>query len=278
MAKLLAACVQMRTSVDIQENIEVCSHLVRAAAREGAQLVVTPEMTTLLDRRPGKLFEQAQSQDDDVAIPAFSALAHELDIDLVIGSIPIQVAPDKCAGRSFLFGKSGTILATYDKIHMFDVQLGEGEVYRESDRFRAGMESCVVEMEGYNLGLTICYDLRFPELYRSLAKHGADIITVPSSFTTVTGEAHWHVLLRARAIESGCFILAPAQHGHHADGRDTYGHTLIVDPWGRVIAERAEEPGVLLAELDLSLVANSRQRIPSLHHDRTYSLKRVVRK
>lgn len=271
MTELTVACIQMCSGVDVDANVAAVSALVREAAAAGARFVATPEMTTLLDRRPGKLMEQARLEDEDTALPALRALAAELRITLLVGSIAVRVSEAQCANRSFLLGPDGAILARYDKIHLFDVDLGAGQVYRESKRFIAGTESSVVDLDGWRLGLTICYDLRFPALYRDLARRGADLLAVPSSFTVPTGAAHWHVLLRARAIETGCFVLAPAQHGRHEDGRETYGHSLIVDPWGAVVAERAEGPGVVLATLDLDAVAQCRHRMPSLGLERTWS-------
>ncbi len=272
MPSLTVACIQMRSGVDVAANVAAASGLVREAAAAGARLVATPEMTTLLDRRPGKLLEQARTEDEDIALPVFRALAAELGITLLIGSIPIRVSAGQCANRSFLIDPAGAIRARYDKIHLFDVDLGPGQAYRESKRFVPGDRSCVVALDGYRLGLGVCYDLRFPELYRGLARRGADLVSVPSAFTVPTGAAHWHVLLRARAIETGCFVLAPAQHGLHEDGRETYGHTLVVDPWGAVIAEREAEPGVVIARLDLDEVARCRRQLPSLEHDRPWTI------
>jgi len=272
MTRLTVACIQMCSGVDVPANVDAASGLVREAAAAGARLVATPEMTTLLDRRPGKLLEQARSEDEDIALPAFRRLAAELGITLLVGSIPIRVSAERCANRSFLIDPAGNIRARYDKIHLFDVDLGPGQSWRESKRFVPGDRACVVALDGYRLGLGVCYDLRFPELYRSLARHGADIVSVPSAFTVPTGAAHWHVLLRARAIETGCFVLAPAQHGLHEDGRETYGHSLVVDPWGTVIAEREYGAGVVLAALDLDEVARCRRRLPSLEHDRPWTI------
>lgn len=271
MPQLKVACIQMRSGTDVRANVADASALVREAAAAGATLVATPEMTSLLDRRPGKLLEQARGEQDDIALPSFRALAAELGITLLVGSIPIRVSGEQCANRSYVIDDTGAIRARYDKVHLFDVDLGPGHVYRESKRFVAGERSCLVGLDGYRLGLSVCYDLRFPELYRNLARRGADLLSVPSAFTVPTGEAHWHVLLRARAIETGCFVLAPAQHGRHEDGRETYGHTLVVDPWGRVIAERPAGPGVVLALLDLDEVGRCRARMPSLGHDRPWT-------
>lgn len=271
MRALTVACIQMRSGTEVPANVAEASALIREAASSGATLVATPEMTTLLDRRPGRLLAQARGESEDIALPAFRALAAELGITLLIGSIPIRVSAEQCANRSYVIDGRGAIRARYDKIHLFDVDLGPGQVYRESKRFVAGERSCLVALDGYRLGLSVCYDLRFPELYRNLARRGAELLSVPSAFTVPTGEAHWHVLLRARAIETGCFVLAPAQHGLHEDGRETYGHTLMVDPWGRVIAERPADPGVVLARLDLDEVGRCRARMPSLGHDRPWT-------
>jgi len=271
MRALTVACIQMRSGTEVPANVAEASALIREAAASGATLVATPEMTTLLDRRPGRLLAQARGESEDISLPAFRALAAELGITLLIGSIPIRVSAEQCANRSYVIDGRGAIRARYDKIHLFDVDLGPGQVYRESKRFVAGERSCLVALDGYRLGLSVCYDLRFPELYRNLARRGAELLSVPSAFTVPTGEAHWHVLLRARAIETGCFVLAPAQHGLHEDGRETYGHTLMVDPWGRVIAERPAEPGVVLARLDLDEVGRCRARMPSLGHDRPWT-------
>jgi predicted amidohydrolase len=271
MSQLTVACIQMRSGTDVPANVEVASRLVREAAAAGATFVATPEMTSLLDRRPGKLLEQARAEEDDIALPAFRALAAELGITLLVGSLAVRVLPEQCANRSFLLDPAGRIRARYDKVHLFDVDLGPGQVYRESKRFVAGERSCLVALDGWRLGMSVCYDLRFPEFYRDLARRGADLLVVPSAFTVPTGEAHWHVLLRARAIETGCFVLAPAQHGLHEDGSETYGHSLVVDPWGRVIAERPADPGVLLATLDLDEVGRCRARLPSLRHDRPWT-------
>ena len=273
MTKVMATCIQMRSSDSVSENVAIAVGLIDQAARAGAQLVVTPEMTSLLDRRPGALLEKAKVQDEDAALSVFRETAAQLGIELVIGSLAIKIDEAHCANRSFFISRRGEVIASYDKIHMFDVELGEGETYRESKRFQAGHRLEIVSINQVAVGLTVCYDLRFPEVYRNLAKAGAQIITIPSAFTKITGQAHWHVLLRARAIEAGCFILAPAQTGLHADGRETYGHSLIIDPWGSVLAEKKiDEPGFILAELDLDKVREARAKIPSLTHDRPYTI------
>ena len=269
MSQIKVACVQMRSGTDVARNIADASALIRQAAGHGAELIATPEMTTLLDRRPGAVWEKSTTEDADPGLRAFRALAKDLGVTLLIGSIAIRAGNNKCANRSFLIGPDGGVLASYDKIHMFDVQLNAGNVYRESDSFAAGDRPVTVAIPVATLGLTICYDIRFPDLYRTLAISGASIITVPAAFTRITGDAHWHILIRSRAIETGCFIIAPAQGGRHDDGRETYGHSLIVDPWGEILAESGIDPGVITATLDLARVGEVRGKIPSLQHART---------
>jgi predicted amidohydrolase len=265
-----AACIQMCSSTDLEINIKSAISLITEAAKQGAELIITPEMTTLLERNSERLFEKVKTEDEDISLAIFSKLAAELHADLVIGSIPIKVSAQKCANRSYFIAHNGKIVAHYDKIHMFDVQLAAEEVYKESKNFQAGEKAAIIETEAYNLGLSICYDLRFPELFRDLALNGAEIISAPAAFTVSTGKVHWHTLLRARAIETGCFILAAAQNGSHEDGRETYGHSLIVNPWGEVIAEKESGTGFIMAELDLALVKDARNKIPSLMHRRNY--------
>lgn len=277
MTTVNVACVQMRSGVHPAANVDAASALIRQAAADGAQLIATPEMTSLLDRKPGAAFAKSTSEDRDVALAAFRALAADLKIWLLIGSLPIRaddIKPDdnKCVNRSFLISPAGVVVARYDKIHMFDVQLNAGNIYRESDSFASGAEGVVAETPLAKLGMTVCYDVRFPHLYRDLARAGAEIIAVPAAFTRITGEAHWHVLLRARAIETGSFVIAPAQAGKHEDGRETYGHSLIVGPWGEVLAEGGVEPGIVSASLDLDEVKTARAKIPALTHDRAYRL------
>ena len=270
MPQINVACVQMRSGVDVARNIAAAEILIRQAAEEGAELIATPEMTTLLDRKPGAVWEKSTTEEGDPGLAGFRALAAELNVALLIGSIAIRVADGKCANRSFLIGPDGKITARYDKIHMFDVRLNASNIYRESDSFAAGSEAVIANLPGGQLGMTVCYDVRFPDLYRQLAWGGAKVIAVPAAFTRITGEAHWHVLLRSRAIETGCFIIAPAQGGKHEDGRETYGHSLIIDPWGEILAERGVEPGVITATLDLEKVDEVRGKIPSLQHVRDF--------
>jgi len=265
-----AACVQLRSTDDVMENAATASALIRDAAGQGAQFVATPENTTLMAPDGGAKLQRSFAEDGDPALPKFRALAEELGIWLLIGSLAIKVSDTKTANRSFLIDPKGRIAARYDKIHLFDVDLPSGESYRESNTVAGGGAAVLADLPWGKIGLTICYDMRFPHLYRDLAKRGADVIAVPSAFTETTGKAHWHVLLRARAIETGCFVIAPAQGGHHANGRKTYGHSLIVSPWGEVLADGGTEPGIVVADIDLAAVGDARSRVPALKHDRPY--------
>lgn len=264
-----AACVQLRSSDDAGENIRTASAFIREAKAAGAGFVATPENTTLMAPDGGAKLELSSPEDRDPALPAFRALAEELGIWLLIGSLAIKVGETKTANRSFLIDPQGAIAARYDKIHLFDVDLPSGEHYRESKTVAGGGAIASADLPWGRIGLSICYDLRFPQLYRSLAKRGAFGFTVPSAFTETTGKAHWHVLLRARAIENGAFVFAPAQGGLHANGRTTYGHSLIVSPWGEILAEAGTDPGIIWADIDPAQSAQARQRIPSLEHDRS---------
>ncbi len=271
MSQIRVACVQMRSGTDVAENIAAASLLIREAAAGGAQLIATPEMTTLLDRKPGASWEKSTSETADPGVVAFCSLAAKLSVTLLIGSLAIRAAEGKCANRSFLIGPDGVVIAKYDKIHMFDVQLNAGNIYRESDSYEAGSEAVVADLPAGRLGMTVCYDVRFPDLFRQLAVAGAKVIAVPAAFTRITGEAHWQILLRSRAIETGCYIIAPAQGGKHQDGRETYGHSLIIDPWGEILAEAGTEPGIIAATLDLAKVDEVRGKIPSLLHLRPFA-------
>lgn len=274
MTKLKVACIQMRSGTQIAANIAAASALITQAAQAGATLIATPEMTNLVDIRPGMGRAKASTEADCPALAAFCTLAARLNIWLLIGSLAIRLDDeDRLANRSFLIGPDGALIARYDKIHMFDVELGDGQSYRESTSYRPGTRAVIARTPFADLGLSICYDVRFPALYRALGQAGASLITCPAAFTRLTGEAHWHILLRARAIETGAFLLAPAQTGRHEDGRETYGHALIVSPWGEIIAELADDtPGIVLAELDLGEVAKARARIPALRHDRAFQI------
>ncbi|WP_417468625.1 carbon-nitrogen hydrolase family protein [Maricaulis sp.] len=269
MTTIATALVQMRSGIDPAANLAMASDLIRQAAARGATLVATPETTHLVQKDADQAFAVMRTAGDDPAIPAFAALAQELGITLLIGSLAIKLGERRAANRSFLFGPSGELLATYDKAHMFDVRLGQGETYRESANYRAGDRLVVADIGGARLGLSICYDVRFAYLYRRLARAGAHILAVPAAFTRPTGRAHWEVLLRARAIETGSWVIAPAQAGLHEDGRRTWGHSMVVDPWGKVVALLDhDEPGILLAQLDTAKADDARARIPALLHDR----------
>ncbi len=271
MSAFRAACVQLRSSDDVAENIRDASLLIREAKAKGAQFIATPENTTLMAPDGGAKLERSFSEENDPALPAFRALAEELGIWLLIGSLAIKVSDTKTANRSFLVDPKGRITHRYDKIHLFDVDLPSGEKYRESNTVAGGDAAVTADLPWGQLGLTICYDVRFPQLYRALAKAGAFALTVPSAFTETTGKAHWHILLRARAIENGAFVIAPAQGGLHANGRRTYGHSLIVAPWGEILAEAGTDPCVILADIDPEASADARSRVPNLQHDRDFS-------
>jgi predicted amidohydrolase len=266
--------VQMRTGRDLERNLADSGALVRAAAAQGADYVQTPEITTLMELERQRLLAAIGPEEGNPAVAFFAALARELSLWLHVGSMPVLAASGKIANRSLVFAPTGAIAARFDKIHMFDVELPGGESYRESRSYEAGTAGVLAELPWGTLGLTVCYDLRFPSLYRALAKAGADFLAIPSAFTRQTGAAHWHVLLRARAIENGCFVLAAAQAGRHESGRETYGHSLIVAPWGEIVAEAGEEPGVIVADIDPAKVAEARARIPSLQHDRPFEIGR----
>ena len=265
------ALVQMTSDREVEPNIETASRMIREARGAGAELILTPENTSMIEPHRKLILEKAKEESDHPAIPAFRALAAETGAWLLIGSLTIKLDEVSCANRCYLFSPAGEIVARYDKIHMFDVDLAGGESYRESATFRPGNRAVVADLPFGRLGLTICYDLRFPYLYRALAQAGASFLSVPAAFTVPTGRAHWHVLLRARAIETGCFVLAPAQCGTHAEGRRTYGHSLVVSPWGEVLADGGEEPGLVLAEIDPAKVEEARRMVPALTHDRAFT-------
>ena len=234
--------------------------------------MLPPELTNILAANREQLFTVAVEEEADASLATLREVARKLGIYVHIGSLAIRISPDRAANRSFLIDPKGDILARYDKIHMFDVDLAGGESYRESRNYRPGELAVLADLPWGRLGLTVCYDLRFPALYRALAEAGATMLAIPSAFTKQTGEAHWHVLIRSRAIENGCFVFAAAQGGRHENGRDTFGHSLIVDPWGRTIAEGGTEPGVIVAEINPAEVVNARARIPSLQHGRRFEI------
>jgi deaminated glutathione amidase len=264
--------IQMRSGLDPQANLASALALIEDAKRGGADYVLTPEMTNILARKRDQLFATIVAEEQDPTLATLREIARQLAIYIHIGSLAVKVSPEKAANRSFLIDRKGDVIARYDKIHMFDVDLAGGESYRESNNYRAGELAAVADLPWGRLGLTVCYDMRFPALYRALAEAGASFLAIPSAFTVQTGEAHWHVLLRARAIETGCFVFAAAQGGTHESGRATYGHSLIVDPWGRIVAEGGTAPEVVMAEIDPAAVAAARAKIPSLNHGRRFEL------
>jgi deaminated glutathione amidase len=264
--------IQMRSGRDPQANLAAVLEAIDEAKRAGADYVLTPEMTNVMENKRERLFTNIVADEHDPTLATLREVARKLAIYVHIGSLAIKASPEKAANRSFLIDRKGDVVARYDKIHMFDVDLAGGESYRESNTYRAGELAVVSDLPWGRLGLTICYDLRFPALYRALAEAGASFLAVPSAFTQQTGEAHWHVLLRSRAIENGCFVFAAAQAGKHENGRETFGHSLIVDPWGRILAEGGTAPGVIIAEVDPAEVAAARARIPSLAHGRRFEL------
>ena len=267
-----AGLVQMRSGPSPQTNLDAAVRLIREARERGAQYVLTPEMTNILEVKRERLFAAIAPEESDATLAALRELARRLRIVLHVGSLAIKLSAEKAANRSFLIDESGEIVARYDKIHMFDVDLASGESYRESRNYRPGEVAVTADLPWGRLGLTICYDLRFPALYRALAEAGSSFLAIPSAFTKQTGQAHWHVLNRARAIENGAFVFAAAQGGLHENGRETFGHSLIVDPWGGIIAQADAEPGVVLASIDPGEVTAARAKIPSLSHGRRFEM------
>jgi len=271
-SKFRVGLIQMRSGTSPHGNMDAAARLIGEAKTGGADYVQTPEMTNILDRSRERLFATIVPEEQDASLATFRELARALGIYVHIGSLAIKASAEKAINRSFLIDRRGEIVARYDKIHMFDVDLKGGESYRESRAYRPGDLAVLSDLPWGRFGLTICYDLRFPALYRALAEAGASFLAIPSSFTRQTGEAHWHVLMRARAIENGCFVLAAAQGGDHEDGRATFGHSLVIDPWGRILAEGGTEPGVVFAEIDPAEVSVARGRIPSLQHGRRFEV------
>jgi predicted amidohydrolase len=267
-----AAMIQMRSGLKPAVNIDDAVRLIGEAKSAGADYVLTPEMTNILAAKREQLFAAIVEEERDSSLATLRELARKLGIYVHIGSLAIKLSNERAANRSFLIDPKGEISARYDKIHMFDVDLADGESYRESRNYRPGELAVLADLPWGRLGLTVCYDLRFPALYRALAEAGAIMLAIPSAFTRQTGEAHWHVLMRSRAIENGCFVFAAAQGGMHGNGRETYGHSLVVDPWGRIIAEGGIEPGIIMAEIDPAEVAKARARIPSLQHGRRFEI------
>jgi predicted amidohydrolase len=266
------AAIQLCSGVDIFENIARASDLIRAAAAKGASFIATPEMTNIIQRSPKRLHSVISPQDSAAEVAAFSALAAELSVNLLIGSMAFKSGEGRAVNRAVLFGSKGQILAQYDKIHLFDVTISRAETWKESSVYDRGEQAVIADMDGVKLGLSICYDLRFAGLYRHYGQAGAHIISAPAAFTVPTGQAHWETLLRARAIETGSFIIAPAQGGHHVDGRTTWGHSMIIGPWGDIRAELPHnEPGYSLAEINLDDVTAARAKIPAWNYNPDYS-------
>ena len=271
-AKFRVGLVQMRSGRTPADNLAAAAKMMGEAKRGGADYVQTPEMTNIMETNREKLFASLVEEDHDPTLATLRELARSLSIYLHIGSLAVKVSPEKAANRSLLIDPHGEIIARYDKIHMFDVDLAGGESYRESRNFRPGESAVLSDLPWGRLGLTVCYDLRFPALYRALAEAGASFLAIPAAFTQVTGEAHWHVLNRARAIENTSYVIAAAQGGTHENGRATYGHSIVVDPWGQIVAEGGQEPGVIFAEIDPAAVAAARAKIPSLQHGRRFEV------
>lgn len=264
------ACIQTNAGPDRDPNLARIEAMLREARQRGAQFIALPENVDRMVLGRDHLFAQAFFEENHPSIAFFASMAREIGAWILAGSIAVLIDAGKLANRSYVFNAEGAIVARYDKIHLFDADLSANETYRESERFCGGNRAIATDTPWGKIGLTICYDVRFPHLYRALAKAGANIITVPAAFTASTGKLHWHVLLRARAIETGCFIIAPAQCGEHDGGRRTYGHSLIVAPTGEIIAEAGDEPCVIMAELDLDKVTETRRMLPCLQHDRVF--------
>jgi predicted amidohydrolase len=266
-----AACLQLNSGNDLDANLAAVQAMTRKAAGGGAQFVLTPEYALMLDGSGRVMRERALDPEGGPPLRALQELARELGIWLLIGSLTVRTEEERMANRSYLIAADGALIATYDKIHMFDVTLPDGRVIRESSAYRPGDRAVIAQTPWGKIGLTVCYDLRFPVLFRTLAQAGALFVTVPSSFQRQTGRHHWHPLLRARAIENECFVLAPAMCGDHPGNRQTYGHSLIVDPWGEILAEAGEETGIVYADIDPARVAGIRSMMPSLEHDRSFA-------
>lgn len=268
------ACIQFCASNVVEYNIRVISKLITEAAKGGADLICTPEMTNLIERNSRKLFEKTTNESSDTTLSHCRALAKELKVNLLIGSLAIQVNPSQCLNRSYFVNSEGNIVAHYDKINLFDITLADGTKFQESKSYQQGSEAVIANHEPWQIGMTICYDLRFPQLYRYLSQHGANIISVPAAFTQITGQAHWHSLLRARAIENCCYIIAPAQCGQHSDGSQSYGHSMIINPWGEILAKAdGNSETVIFASINTEKITEARNSIPSWAINAEFSLK-----
>ena len=265
------ACIQNNASSSVENNIQKCTTLVRAAAAEGAQLITTPEYFSGLKFDQGKPLPAAFKQKNHPVIDVFIQLAQELNVSLLLGSVGVVSDRNKIYNRSILINNKGRIIKHYDKIHMFDVNLGDGELIQESATIEAGNSATLAHLHDLTIGMSICYDLRFPHLYRQLAQSGANVLAVPAAFTKKTGQAHWHILNRARAIENACFVIAPCQYGRVEGGGYNYGHSLIVNPWGEILADAGDAESYIVADIDPDLAAQCRRRIPSLQNECAFS-------
>lgn len=267
-----AACLQVNATTDLQHNLDTAMRYAVEARAAGAELILMPENVAMMEWGRSNIVLKAMPEDDHLALKAFRELAKELNCYIHTGTLHVLLDGGMVANRTYVLRPDGVAVAKYDKIHMFDVDLGLGEVYRESTTFQPGDRAVAARLPWGKLGLSVCYDLRFPHLFRALAKAGCDFLAVPAAFTKVTGKAHWHVLLRARAIETGCYVFAPAQCGTHVNNRETYGHALIISPWGEILADALEQPGWIIADIDPRKVADARKKIPCLDHDRPFAM------
>jgi predicted amidohydrolase len=272
---LKAACVQVNAGTELEPNLRAAGDLVRRARDAGADFIALPENVGWIVQGRAKTMERVRTEAEHPGIPFFADLARETGAWILGGTLHVLLDDGRAANRSYLFDAGGRVVASYDKIHMFDVTLKDGESYRESATFQPGERAVVAASPWGGIGMTVCYDVRFAYLYRALAQAGASILTVPAAFTVPTGRAHWHTLLRARAIETGCFVVAPAQIGSHDQGRQTYGHSLLIAPWGEVLADAGTDVGFITADLDLDRVAEARGMVPSLTHDRDVAVERI---
>ena len=270
--RFTAACLQLNSKRNIKDNIAEITTLLDDAVGAGADFITLPECTGLMEPNAKALREKAPAEEDHLVLTLIRQKMAETGRWALIGSLAVKLPDGKIVNRSYLINPDGDITATYDKIHMFDVALGDGQYYRESETYEPGSNAVIADIPWGRIGLTICYDLRFAYLYRTLSQNGADFLAIPAAFTKMSGEAHWHVLQRARAIETGCYVIAAAQCGTHAENRQTFGHSLIVDPWGTVLADGGDAPGVITATIDPARVADARSKIPALNHDRDYRL------
>jgi len=266
------ALLQMQTGNDLAANLESVKSMTREAAGNHVQFVLMPEYALMMDGSGRVMRERALDADGGAALEALQGLARELSVWLLVGSLTLKTTGDRIANRSYLISSDGRVVASYDKIHMFDATLPDGKSIRESSAYCPGDRAVIAETPWGKLGLTVCYDLRFPQLYRTLAHAGAHYLSVPSSFQRATGKVHWHTLIKARAIENACFVFAPAMCGEHPGNRTTYGHSLVVDPWGEVLADGGEAPGIVYADIDPSHVSRIRRMLPCLEHDREFQL------